>query len=343
MQEQKSASIEKSMKELNTLLVRQTAELALKNRELEIEGALEKVRARAMKMQKSDELAETAFVLFQQFKELGEAPDQITIGIVREEVELIEFWVTIDGRQVEHKVEASVKESAVMNKMFAAWKENKKSLVIDLTGKPLRDYLSYRAKISGNIDNRATIAYSDKRRVIHCAFFSKGLISFSSTEPKPIETVGLLERFSGVFDQTYVRFLDLQKAEAQAREAQIETALERVRSRSMAMHKSDELREVIKVIYEQLVQLNFEISNAGFLMDYRKNDDYNLWLADALVEYPTKQHIPYFDHPFNDDYLEQKSKGSELFTGIYSFEEKNAWLENVLKYLPGIPEEAKNS
>ena len=46
---------------------------------------------------------------------------------------------------------------------------------------------------------------------------------------------------------TYRRFLDLQKAEAQAREAQIQLALERVRARTMAMHKSEELAETAQV------------------------------------------------------------------------------------------------
>gem|GEM_PF-5045602 len=45
------------------------------------------------------------------------------------------------------------------------------------------------------------------------------------------------------FEQTYTRFLDLQKAEAQAKESKIEVALEKVRSRSLAMHKSDELSD----------------------------------------------------------------------------------------------------
>ena len=40
--------------------------------------------------------------------------------------------------------------------------------------------------------------------------------------------------FAMVFEQTYTRFLDLKNAEAQAREAQIEAALERVRSKTMA-------------------------------------------------------------------------------------------------------------
>ena len=87
------------------------------------------------------------------------------------------------------------------------------------------------------------------------------------------------------FDLAYKSFLDLQKAEAQTREAKIEAALERVRSRSMGMQKSEELRDVIKVIYEQLVQLGFKNSNAGFAMDYREGDDWNLWMADAFLEY----------------------------------------------------------
>ena len=43
------------------------------------------------------------------------------------------------------------------------------------------------------------------------------------------------------------------------RELEIEAALERVRSRSLAMHKSDELKEVIQLVLQQLLQLNFII------------------------------------------------------------------------------------
>ncbi|MGB8318978.1 MAG: hypothetical protein WCE54_12680, partial [Ignavibacteriaceae bacterium] len=59
-------------------------ELAKKNRELEIEAALEKVRARTMAMHQSNELAETAAILFQQMTELGVTPERITIGLIKE-------------------------------------------------------------------------------------------------------------------------------------------------------------------------------------------------------------------------------------------------------------------
>jgi hypothetical protein len=41
----------------------------------------------------------------------------------------------------------------------------------------------------------------------------------------------------------YQRFIDLKKAEAQAREAEIQLALERIRARTMAMHQSEELQK----------------------------------------------------------------------------------------------------
>ena len=62
----------------------------------------------------------------------------------------------------------------------------------------------------------------------------------------------MLKRFRRVSEQAYTRFLDLQKAEAQAREAQIEAALEKVRSRSMGMQKSVELREVVSSLFNQM-------------------------------------------------------------------------------------------
>ena len=84
----------------------------------------------------------------------------------------------------------------------------------------------------------AKLNKGEKRRVINVAFFSKGIINVQSNEARSEESIRLLERFAGVFDGTYTRFLDLKKAEAQVREAKIEAALERVRSRSMAMHQS---------------------------------------------------------------------------------------------------------
>ena len=86
------------------------------------------------------------------------------------------------------------------------------------------------------------------------------------------ENAKILLRFVKVFEQTYTRFLDLQKAEAQAKEAEIELALERVRARTMAMHHSDELIEVVKTLNKQFLELRPEsVANWLSLVNVESN------------------------------------------------------------------------
>jgi hypothetical protein len=73
------------------------------------------------------------------------------------------------------------------------------------------------------------------------------LIEASGPVELSAEQMDIVNRFAKVFDLTYTRFNDLKQAEAQAREAQIEVALERIRARAMAMHSSNELMDVANI------------------------------------------------------------------------------------------------
>jgi hypothetical protein len=220
-------------------------------REAQIELALERVRARTMAMHKSEELAETSQVLFHQLSELGGIPDRISIAITDEVNGVANFWSTDQqGSHLDHSFSARLNERTTIAKAYQAWKEQKKSLVIDLHGEELNEWILFAREEMG-------IAVKDDqikdRRVHTVAFFSHGWILVTSHEPQSAEKqFRYLERFASVFNLTYRRFLDLQKAEAQAREAQIETVLERVRSRTMAMQKSDELTDVAGLLFEQV-------------------------------------------------------------------------------------------
>jgi signal transduction histidine kinase/coenzyme F420-reducing hydrogenase delta subunit len=310
-------------------------------REAQIELALERVRARTMAMQHSDELAETAYILFQQFKELGKDPIQITIGIINEEKGIIEFNITNFeevGSKVDNAYTVSIEATALMREIYAAWKEQKKSTVIELTGSDLNEWINYRNTLRGVVD---ATDHSGERRSLCAGFFSSGLISFSSAETQSQESIGILERFAGVFQQTYTRFLDLQKAEGQARESQIQLALERVRARTMAMQESEELAEVIQVIFEQLHQLDFNIDTANFVLNYNETDDFNLWIAVSGQQYAAKIHIPYFDHPIFNRYIEAKKKGPGFSADTFTHEEKNDFFKHFFKYAPEVPDERK--
>lgn len=81
----------------------------------------------------------------------------------------------------------------------------------------------------------------------------------------------------------------------------------------MAMHSSGELKEVIKVVFEQFVHLNILVEHAGFIMDYKASNDMNIWLADKQ-SIPFQLTIPYFDSPHWNSFIEAKEKGTNFFT-----------------------------
>ncbi len=264
-------------------------------RESQIQLALERVRARTMAMQKSDELSETVYVLFQQFKELGENPDQATIGVINEDEKVIEYWVTMYGNPINKVFTFSIDEPNVTNKIYKAWKEKKKSLMIDLSGDALTEFMTYRAAKGG-----AAINADEKRRIINVAFFSKGLLNVQSNEERSEESIKLLERFASVFEQTYTRFLDLQKAEAQAREARIESALERVRSRTMAMQNSDELADLVATVFTELNRLEFALTSCIIWINNPELLSAEMWVASTEMNKPPE---PYYIKPFRHPYF----------------------------------------
>jgi len=148
----------------------------------------------------------------------------------------------------------------------------------------------------------------------------------------------ILKRFAAVFEQAYTRFLDLQKAEEQAREAKIEVALERVRSRTMAMQKSEHLVDVINVVAEQLLQLNFQLNTASFFLN-NESEDFTFWLAAIGESNPEKIVIPKLSHPALNNIKEAQKNGVDFWADDLSFEEKNTWFLHVFAHSPGrVPE-----
>ncbi len=96
-----------------------------------------------------------------------------------------------------------------------------------------------------------------------------------------------MKRVGKVFEQAYIRFLDLQKAEAQAREAQIEAALERVRSRTMGMQRSDELAETVSVLFKQLLDLGVkstQLRTCGIVTFKENEPTGEIWITDITGE-----------------------------------------------------------
>ncbi|MBS1509237.1 MAG: hypothetical protein JST86_00235 [Bacteroidetes bacterium] len=197
-------------------------------------------------MQKSDELSETAAVLFKQLIELGIEPNRLYIGIIQEKNNTIEAWATDEaGGRVSARFVISGAENNSVAKMYEGWKQQQ-SIIIDMQGEELHNYINYLATV---VRAPVTIGHTQKRRVQTIAYFSKGMIGMASPDVQPAETIQLLERFASVFNLTYTRFNDLQLAEAHALQAEQDLA-----AIKEAKQKAEEALTELQATQKQLIQ-----------------------------------------------------------------------------------------
>src|SRR5580765_1780464 len=99
---QHSEGLNKEEKNNVSKVVRElSAQLAKKNRDLEIEAALEKVRARTMAIRRSDELPETASEMFKQVQGLGVHLVACGFSIFEKDEKVTKQWMSsADGGMI---------------------------------------------------------------------------------------------------------------------------------------------------------------------------------------------------------------------------------------------------
>ena len=316
-------------------------------REAQIESALEKIRSRSLAMQKSDELKEVITVVIMKLQELGMAMEGRVAGIYTFEDDSKDHIQWVASPQFTSTLSIHVpyfvhpiidefiefhEKRGILNKIYS--RELKDSAFRIMYQLPeLRDNPeSEKEWVFGAKDYSLSVAFEDYSAVGIASFPAK---LFTENE------IAILKRFAKVFEQAYIRFLDLQKAEAQVKEAHIEAALERVRSRTMGMQKSEELKEVIRVVYEQFVHLKISVDHAGFVVDYKPKGDWHFWIADEQ-DIPSKITHPYFESVWANQFNEAKEKGADFFATNLNFEEKNKFYNELLSHVNGLPEASKD-
>jgi len=264
---------QREKEKLEKLVAERTADLQVKNRELEIEAASERIRAMAMGMQEPNDIMNVLNVMKEEVDtfELGNIATWIW---TKDEDGLITQWdiseVIEEGNLVNFNLTFDINKWPEVNRHSKEWEKGRKYYTLNWKGEKLQDIVDEVGEVdpeSGKIFQEAVDAGQIEDYWHAAAPFSQGVVGLDFTSKPPEMTESILLKMSSAFDMAYQRFEDLQKAEAQAREAKIETALERVRSRTMAMQKSDELNEVSILLYEDLKGLGIikSFMNCGFM------------------------------------------------------------------------------
>ncbi len=311
-------------------------------REAQIEAALERVRSRTMAMHQSEELLEVITVVSEQLQHLNFRFANVSFAINNQEFDHT-FWLATPGQSTPFKIHVPYIDNPALNRVKHAQNHKIDFFADVLTPEENHEWLVH--IINNSIIKDASA--ETKKYLLSRGGFARSMaltnhISFTignfASVPYTEEENAIFKRFANVFEQSFTRFLDLQKAEAQAREAQIETALEKVRSRSMGMQKSKELQDVIQVIFHQFEQLNFKINAASFNLLFNESDDLSAWIASSFQTYPTLIHIPYSDNEVQKSLKEAKKNTLDFYTRNVSYDEKNKFWEHFFKYVP-IPTE----
>ncbi|MEJ0104577.1 MAG: hypothetical protein WDO19_19340 [Bacteroidota bacterium] len=301
-------------------------------RESQIQLALERVRARTMAMQKSEELGEISSELFRQVQSLGITSWHCAFNIYDEDQNSSTEWGTNAGGT--YPIYKTPRE-----RIFLKYYETAQTgvpLHIEVIGEDrCADHYEWLCTLPGIGEQLVKLRDSGvafpASQVDHVAYFKYGYLIFISYQQEPWAHE-IFIRFAKVFEQTYTRFLDLQKAEAQARESQIQLALERVRARTMAMHQSNELADTASILFRQIKELGFETWSCGFCT-WTQNDLAEVWMAADSGGLLPPMLIPYKEEPTHAEIYKASLRGEPAHDKIWEGEE----LENHYSFLKTVP------
>ena len=282
-------------------------------RESEIQLALERVRAKGLAMHSTEEIESATAVVFNELSRLGIDMERCGITIMNE-TPIAELWSTTLSRETKEVIDIvtgvlDFRMHPLTQQSYRDWQEKKEFSTYHLVGDDLKKYYGKLEKQPGysfpKVDN-----YPEKQ-VLHTFFFEEGAIFVYTTSELSIESKKIVRRFTNVFEQTYTRFLDLQKAEKQAREAQIEAALERIRSKAIAMQNTDDIADTVITFFEELLGLGLDKTMRAGIGILSQEERMKFWTASAPDDSEIILH-----NGFLEMYRHQLLKGA-----------KKAWVE----------------
>ena len=105
----------------------------------------------------------------------------------------------------------------------------------------------------------------------------------SSADQFSGEQVAFLERLVEILSAGYARYLDLERLELQNRSLREERALERVRTQVSLMEGSSDITRVAQVIWEELENLGYAISQCGLRVFDEDRDFYGIYAVGPRV------------------------------------------------------------
>jgi signal transduction histidine kinase len=229
-------------------------------REVQIEAALERVRSKAMAMNKTEDLNPAVAIVFEELEKLDLGVLRCGITILDKEKRTGDVWMTSladQGSAVQTSGGESFDIHPLLQGAFNAWQLQEDFYYV-LEGDDLTAYYNAVRAAHFQLPESQFISSETEFRKQICfvaVYHAGGLFAFCDNEFSE-EAIKVMKRFAHVFDLTYKRFLDIQKAEANAKEAEKQASLDRIRANKLeeAKKKVDSTLDELRTTQRQLIQ-----------------------------------------------------------------------------------------
>ena len=322
--------------ELQRLVDQKTADLEKKNRELEIEAALERVRSRSLAMHKSSELEEVVNTVFERIRELNIEASTASILLLPDQGADLDVWVGLESDQMYSTQSIKVPETdhpemAEFNKYF---KSRKPYFTTSFTFEEKNRFWNHLFEHSDfkyiPKERKKFILETEAENAAVALLKNTGiqLIRFNN-KPFTEQEGEILKRFTKVFEQAYTRFLDLQKAEAQACEAIKQASLDRVRGEIASMRTSEDLNRITPVIWRELQAFEVPFIRCGVFIINEKQEKVHVYLSTPSGKALAALHLTPDANELTKNTVEHW-RGRHIFKTHWDKQEFVAWTKSMM-------------
>ena len=276
------------------------------NRELRLEAALERVGGRAMAMRYTTELQEVVNLVAQQLYRMELDITGVFIAINEQDVNKeFTFWGSSGVAENYVKKAAipylnrpmyTVLTGAVKKRDVFLTEEYSREEKVEFF-KHLFKYPPYNASTpewkkqvlsrKGGYTRAAAVSYYTTIFVVN-----HNGNKFSQKDNE------ILQRFARVFERSYIRFLDIKKAEEHANEALKQAALDRIRGEIASMRTKEDLNRITPIIWRELTSLEVPFIRCGVFIVDERNENVQVYLTT-----PAGQALGVLNLPFNANEL----------------------------------------
>lgn len=302
-------------------------------KDLSIEAALERIRSKAMAMQRSSELSKTIESVLDELDRAGLNSDYRGIGIIDNQEKHVKFWIT--NAKHEEKIalvssDLSLTGHPLVEGIYHAW-ESREAFAYVLEGEDLHQYYKVlKAQGFQLPDHIISNSLTHILQYCYMAPFQAGVLILFRNMPLVKSNIQILQRFADVFHLAFTRYQDLQNSELRAQEETKNTSLDRVRGEIASMRTKDDLQRITPIIWQELRTLDVPFFRCGvFIIDESRA------IIQAYLSSPEGHSLGEMNIPFHVNevinQLVENWRNEHIYLEHWNRDEFIRWMEDMIE------------